>query len=206
MLEEIITLEEALSLEAQGKIIIYNPNTVTSILSATDIWRGNWLELRKNYRKIPLSKLPQFIDFEYRVEHKFMEGIDPVSTNWVYMYAKCAVGKAQLDEGNSRGRFVYILTNEAYPGFCKIGRSVTPSKRIKQINGAGTVSEWVLKYALPVSNDVAMENIVHQCLEHLKRSSHQGSKREFFEIGLEEAIENIERIGKYFLTSEPIYY
>jgi hypothetical protein len=209
MLEEIITLEEALSLELQGKIIIYNPETVKSPIS--DMfencgWYFNWLELRKQFRKVSVQKLPQFVDFEYRIEHKYRQEDEQNAWVWVYMYAKGMVNKARLDEVNSKGKFVYILTNVAYPGICKIGKAVSPTKRIKQINGAGTVSEWVLKYAIPVTDDYKVESMVHKNLEHLRMDSHQGSKREFFLIDFEQAVDEIESVAEHFYVNKPTYY
>lgn len=206
MFQDIISFEEALLLEEKGEIIIYNPNVVTSIYSTVKEWKDNWDKLRKTFRKIPIHKLPSFANFEYLIEYKFIEDGDPVKINWVYMYGQSKEGRVKLEEVNSKGKYVYILTNEAYPGICKIGKAVTPSRRVKQINGAGTVSEWVLRYALPVSDDYKVENLVHQELSYLRRSSFQGSSREFFEIEFEEAIKCIETLGEGFATSKPIYY
>jgi hypothetical protein len=209
MLEETITLEEALSLESQEKIIIYNPETITSPISnmfENCGWYFNWLELRKQFRKVSVQKLPQFVDFEYRIEHKYRQEGEENTWVWVYMYAKSVVNKSRLDEATSKGQFVYILTNVAYPGICKIGKAVAPSKRVKQINGAGTVSEWVLKYAIPVTDDYKVEGMVHKNLEHLRMDSHQGSSREFFIISFEDAIKEIETVAESFYVSKPIFY
>jgi hypothetical protein len=134
------------------------------------------------------------------------ENTEPYTVSWVYMYGKRANAKVKLDEKNSRGQYVYILINVAYPGICKIGKAVTPSKRIKQINGAGTVSEWELKYALPVSDDYKVEKLIHKELEHLRMSSFQGSSREFFEIEFEEAVKVLENLGEVFAIANPILY
>lgn len=206
MIEEIIDIEDALYLEAEGKIIIYNPNTVKSAFSENPKWIRNFIELRKKYRKIPIANLLQFMEFEYKIEYKFEDNVEPFATNWVYMYAKSVVGKVQLDELHSKGRYVYILTNIAYPGYCKIGKAITPSKRVKQINGAGTVSEWDLKYALPVTDDYKVENLIHNKLEFLRRNSHQGSSREFFEISLEDALEVLILMGEDFYNGKLIKY
>lgn len=209
MLEETITLDEAISLESQGKIIIYNPETVMSPISnlfENRGWTYNWKELRKQFRKVSLQKLPQFVDFEYRIEHKFMDGGEDVATNWVYMYAKCVASKSRLDEATSKGKYVYVLTNIAYPGICKIGKAISPSRRVKEINGAGVVSEWELKYAIPVTDDYKVEGMVHKNLEHLRMDSYQGSQREFFQIGFEEAIDEIESVAGLFYVDKPIYY
>jgi len=206
MIEEIINIEDALLLEDEGKIIIYNPNTVKSAFSENHFWIKNFIELRKKYRKIPIANLLQFLEFEYKIEYKFQESTEPFATSWVYMYAKDVAGIVQLDKVNSRGRYVYILTNIAYPGYCKIGKAITPSKRVKQINGAGTVSEWDLKYALPVTDDYKVEGLIHNKLESLRRSSHQGSSREFFEISLENALKVLILMGEDFYNGELIKY
>lgn len=206
MLREIITLDRAKQLEQEGIISLYNPNTVTSVFTNTPRWSENWLNLRQKYRKISLTKLPDFIDFEYIVEEKLVENIEPYTISWVYMYGKNVSNRAKLDEKTSKGQYVYILTNVAYPGVCKIGKAVTPSKRIKQINSAGTVSEWELRYALPVSDDYKVESLIHKELEHLRMSSFQGSSREFFEIEFEDAIKVIEKFGEEFATSKPTIY
>ena len=209
MLEETITLEKAISLEAGGEIIIYNPETVASPISNLFEnlgWNYNWKELRKQFRKISVQKLPQFVDFEYRIEHKYRQDGEENTWVWVYMYAKSVVGKARLNEATSKGKYVYVLTNIAYPGICKIGKAVAPTKRIKQINGAGTVSEWELKYAIPVIDDYEVEGMVHKNLEHLRMNSHQGSSREFFLISFEDAIKEIESVAEHFYVDKPIYY
>ena len=162
MYQEKITFQEALLLEKENKIIIYNPNTVESVYSNVEEWKNNWNTLRKKYRRIDVNKLSNFANFEYLIEHKFMKDETSNEVCWVYMYGQGVEDRMRLEEANSKGKYVYILTNIAYPGICKIGKAVTPSKRVKQINGAGIVSEWVLRYALPVSDDYKVEDLVHQ--------------------------------------------
>lgn len=206
MYQERISFEEALLLEEKGEIIIYNPNNVSSIFSTVEEWKNNWNTLRKKYRKIPTQRLASFANFEYLIEYKFIEDADPITVNWVYMYGQSKATRVKLDEANSKGQYVYILTNIAYPGVCKIGKAVTPSKRVRQINSAGTVSEWELKYALPVSDDYKVENEVHKVLSHLRMSSHQGSSREFFDIEFDNAILVIENVASEFKTGKAIFY
>jgi hypothetical protein len=207
--DNILSLPQALKMENNGDITIYHPGRTTSYLDGLpqfSIWNNNWRKLISKYRKIPLDKFFNFIDFDYLIEYKFEEDTEPFTTNWVYMYAKRAAGIMQLDEANSRGQYVYILTNIAYPGYCKIGKAVTPSKRVKQINGAGTVSEWKLEYALPVVDDYAVESLIHLKLAPLRRDSHQGSSREFFEIDLKDALKILLLVGEDFCNGELIKY
>jgi hypothetical protein len=206
MYREIISLDEAISLEQEGKIIIYNPNITNTSLSTVEEWKNNWDLLRKKYYHIGIQKLSSFINFEYLIEYKFIEGINPITINWVYMYAQDVESKVKLDNFHSRGQYVYILTNIGYPDMVKIGKAVSPQKRIRQINNAGVVIEWELKWALPVSNDYKVEKLIHDQLANLRRSSYQGSDREFFEISLEEAKEKILILAEDFITGEPINY
>jgi hypothetical protein len=207
--DHILPVTQAIEMENTGDIHIYHSGRTLSSLNGLpqfSVWEQNWKDLISKYRKVPLSKLFNFIDFDYRIEYKFEREDEPFIVNWVYMYAKGVAGKAQLDESHSKGRYVYILTNEAYPGYCKIGKAITPSKRIKQINGAGTVSEWKLEYALPVTDDYIVEKLIHNKLEIFRRNSHQGSSREFFEISLEDALEVLILMGEDFYNGELIKY
>jgi hypothetical protein len=206
MYQEIISLEKALLLEQEEKIILYNPNSINSIFSTVKQWKENWDSLRKKYRHVNIQKLSSFVNFEYLIEYKFIEDDKPTTVNWVYMYGQSSEARMKLDEANSKGKYVYILTNVAYPGICKIGKAITPSKRIKQINGAGTISEWELKYAIPVSDDYKVESEVHKILSYLRMNSFQGSNREFFDIEFENAVSVIENIASEFKTGKSIFY
>ena len=208
-MSEVISIHKALILEARSDIEIYTTNRVSSPLNKLPNfkkWKANWDELVLRYHKIPIHKLASFVNFDYSIEYKFQEQDEQGAVSWVYMYGKTRAGREQLDRSFTKGKYVYVLTNVAYPGVCKIGKVVNPQERIKQINNAGVVSEWELKYALPVSDDFLVENLVHQELATLRLSSYQGSSREFFSISLEEAISTIEKIGFEFSTNSPIYY
>jgi hypothetical protein len=209
MVTETLSLNEALDLESKGDIKIYQHHDIASPLDKLPEsvqWKQNWEEVRKKYRKVNLTKLPKFLDFEYQIEYKFREGEDPIVINWVYLYAKDIKELEKIDQAASKGQYVYILTNVAYPNLCKIGKAVSPQKRIKQINGAGVVVEWELKYAIPVVDDYKVEHMIHQNLEAVRMDSFQGSSREFFNISFNEAIKVVEGVAKDFQNGEPTYY
>jgi len=209
MVTEILSLNEALDLESKGDIKIYQHHDIASPLDKLPEsvqWKQNWEEVRKKYRKVNLTKLPKFLDFEYQIEYKFREGEDPIVINWVYLYAKDVKDLEKINQAASKGQYVYILTNIAYPNLCKIGKAVSPQKRIKQINGAGVVVEWELKYAVPVIDDYKVEHMIHQNLEAVRMDSFQGSSREFFNISFDEAIKVVEGVAKDFQNGEPTYY
>jgi hypothetical protein len=205
-----INLTQALEIESHDEIIIYHTGGAQSSLnklSQFPDWRNNFQELAQKYKKIPRGKLLDFLSFDFIIEYKeeLLEQ-DPPQIVWTHMYGKTKQSAYKFHHSTTKGQYVYVLTNKAYPGICKIGKAVSPISRVKQINGAGTVSEWDLRWALPVSDGYALENIVHHHLEGVRMSSFQGSSREFFEISLEEAIQTIEKFGGNFKTSDGIYY
>jgi hypothetical protein len=207
---ETINISQALEMESHGELILYHTDSTQSSLneySQFSSWKSNFQELKTKYKKIPRGKLLDFLSFDFVIEHK-EELLDqePPQSIWTYMYGNRQESALKLHHSTIRGKYVYVLTNEAYPGVCKIGKAVAPISRVKQINGAGTVSEWQLRWALPVSDDYALETIVHKHLDKVRMNSFQGSSREFFEISLEEAIQTIENFGEMFKVNEGIYY
>lgn len=204
-----INISQAQTMETQGELIIYHTGTVKSILneySNFSTWQNNFQELKNQYRKIPRGKLIDFLSFDYIIECEEQSHDEDQKTIWTYMYGKEVKSASKFYHSNNKGQYVYVLTNEAYPGICKIGKAVMPTSRVKQINGAGTVSEWKLRWALPVSDDYAVETAVHKHLKDLRKSSIQGSSREFFEISLEKAVETVTNLGEHFKTNNGWWY
>ena len=205
-----INVSQAREMEFYDDLIIYHTGGTQSSLNQLpqfSSWRNNFQELTQKYRKIPRGKLIDFLSFDFIIEHKEeLLDQDPPQLVWTYMYGKNAESALKFHHSTTKGQYVYVLTNEAYPEVCKIGKAVSPISRVKQINGAGTVSEWQLRWALPVSDGYALESVVHQHLEGVRMSSFQGSSREFFQISLEEAIQTVENFGEMFKTSDGIHY
>jgi hypothetical protein len=204
----IINISQALNMESQKEITIYHTGVIRSSLETIpsfSSWGNNFKELTQKFRKIPRGSLLDFISFDFIIEHKTeLLNQDPPQIIWEYMYGKSKDSVNKLN--NTKGKYVYVLTNVAYPNICKIGKTINPISRVNQINGAGTVSEWEIRWVLPVSDDYKLESLVHNSLKSLRMSSFQGSSREFFEISLEEAIQVIENLGEVFKTSNGIYY
>jgi hypothetical protein len=207
---EPINISQAREMEFYDDLTIYHTGGTQSSLNQLPqfpSWGGNFQELTKKYKKIPRGKLLDFLSFDFVIEHK-EELLDqePPQIIWTYMYGNRSESALKLHHSTTKGKYVYVLTNEAYPGVCKIGKAIAPVSRVKQINGAGTVSEWQLRWTLPVSDDYALESIVHKHLEKVRMNSFQGSSREFFSIELEDAIEVIENLGKEFKTNKAVWY
>lgn len=204
-----ISLFELALLESQGFVTIYcmlNPSTVPNIPAKIPQYYDNFQKLLQKYRNIPTESILDFIGCEYVSEMEVHSTDGSGSITWILLYAKDKLSMEDRDRSLSSGKFVYVLTNDAYPGLCKIGKAVNPEDRMKGINSAGTVSEWKLRYALPVSNDYKVENLVHRHLQEFRRDSVQGHSREFFEVDFETAVKAVEYFGKDFPAGDPIIY
>lgn len=216
MRRKALSLRTALEMEADGVLTLYSilpesdDTTVTYDLPFTK-WRKNYIEASLLYPKISQTSLLDYLNTKYVIEVKSpfrtsnQDGKIP-NMEWVYIYGQMSIDREKLERYNSKGRYVYILTNPEYPNLVKIGKAVNPEHRLKQINGAGVLSEWQLVYALPVEDDYYVESLVHSELQFFRKKSDQGSQREIFEIELDTAIQTIERFGDLYKTGDPIYY
>ena len=204
-----IDIESLKEMEEKGYVEVYYPKTLLSQdVPEGDIlrWSKNYQDLVYKYRKISIEKVLDFIDCEYMSSVLVSVDNETSSMTWIYLYAKDKQALQDYDLSQSKGKYVYVLTNTEYPGICKIGKAVNPVDRIRAINGAGTVSEWDLKFALPVLNDYKVENLVHRHFQDRRKGTLQGSVREFFEVPLDQAIDAVLYYGKDFFNGEPMYY
>ena len=108
---------------------------------------------------------------------------------------RVAPKRDEVSPKNGSGGFVYILTNEAYPGLCKIGfTSTKPSTRIRQINNAGVLVDWDVIYTLRCERPYDLEQSLH-----LRLAKYRYRKdREFFAISVREVIQLVEDTSKDF--------
>ena len=204
-----ISLFELAVLEAQGYITIYcmlDPSTVPNVPGKIPEYYTNFQNLLLKYPRIPCDRILDFIGCEYASDIEVRSRDDSGAITWILLYAKDKLKLQDRERAELSGRYVYVLTNEAYPNLCKVGKAVNPETRINGINSAGTVSEWILRFALPVTNDYKVENLVHRHLQEFRRDSDQGHSREFFEVDFETAVKAVEYFGKDFYAGESIIY
>ena len=204
-----ISLFELAILDAQGFVNIYcmlNPSTVPNIPAKIPQYYDNFQKLLQKYSRIPSESILDFIGCEYVSEIEVRSNDDSGSITWILLYAKDKLKLQDRERAETSGKYVYVLTNDAYPNLCKIGKAVNPESRINGINSAGTVSEWTLRYALPVTDDYKVENLVHRHFQEFRRDSDQGHSREFFEVDFETAVKAVEYFGTDFYVGEPIIY
>lgn len=204
-----LSFEEALELESESLITIYDFSPDTSELEfhpRAKEWYRNYADIRYKFRQHNPADVSSMLNCDYRIEIVLPYESETNTYSWKFLFAKRTDDLKKFEQYHSKGSYVYVLTNEAYPGFVKIGKAVNPLQRVAQINGAGVVSEWKLRYSLPVENDYLLEHSVHEYLADYRRTSDQGSSREFFEVTLDRAIETIELLGSQMKTGDAFYY
>lgn len=200
-----ITYAQALDLYENGFIDLYYPGTLP-VDSPYYKFACNFEAIAYKYRKIPVGNLLGFLNCEYICDNLIEFNQETNSITWIYLYGKDKMKLNQWEENKTKAKYVYILTNPSYPSLVKIGKAVNPTDRINSINGAGTVSEWTLRYAQPVSDDYKVENLVHKHFEHLRRDSDQGHSREFFEVSFEQAVQALDYYSQDYWAGEPTVY
>ncbi|MCZ4273340.1 GIY-YIG nuclease family protein [Maritalea porphyrae] len=83
---------------------------------------------------------------------------------------------------------VYVLTNEAMPGFIKVGTTKKPIlKRMKELYSTGVPVPFECHYAAIVDESKNVERRIHRAFEKLRINKN----REFFEIDPEAAADII---------------
>jgi hypothetical protein len=79
---------------------------------------------------------------------------------------------------------IYVLINEAMPGYVKIGRTNNLEQRIRSLDTTGLPLPFECFYACTVKDSLFVEKQLHDAFaDHRVRSS-----REFFEISPERAV------------------
>jgi hypothetical protein len=96
---------------------------------------------------------------------------------------------------------VYVLTNPAIPGQCKIGFTTrTPETRAKELGDhSGVPDEFAVFGSVEVPYPARFERIMHKVLE----SKRYRSEREFFTLEPEQAMEYVREVAKIFTEVQP---
>lgn len=204
MVREILSIEQATELYSESFLTIYFPST--SLSDLPDIpniqeYTENFVAFAKENKRTSVEHLLSLIAPEYEIEIELPFDPETGTFSWVRLFAAKNPEYKELSEETHRG-WVYLLTNPAYPELVKIGKALTPSKRITQINNAGVVDEWQLKAAMPVTDDYKVEALMHKELAKYRRDSNQGSSREFFEVTMSKALQTLLEVSKPFVAGD----
>lgn len=201
MYRDKLTLDEALYLESIGEITILDPSNTVLPDSKFQTWKSNYSALRSKFRHIQTDRFLTFIRAQYLIEISLSEN------EWAFVYGIQNIDIQSKTKDNIE--YVYVLTNPGYPNLVKIGMTErTVEGRVKMLNASSTVTEWIPKFALPVSkgNAFRVEQQVHKCFSDKRVFSDLGKEREFFEVDPLVAFDKVREIGALFQVGNPIIY
>lgn len=204
MLRERISLEEAIELESKSYLTLYFPSTsLKGLPSIPNIeeYTQNYISFAKENKRSSIESLISLIAPEYEIEVELPFDQETGTFSWVRLFGAKNPSYEEVTEDAHKG-WVYLLSNPAYPELVKIGKANSPSSRIQQINNAGVIEEWFLKAAIPVTDDYKVENLMHKELAQYRRTSTQGSSREFFEVPMSLAMKTLLEVSKPFTAGD----
>ena len=91
---------------------------------------------------------------------------------------------------------VYVLSNPAFDGYVKVGRTTDLSQRLKQLDNTSVPLPFRCEFAIEVDNDVDVERLVHQAFA----DSRTRTSREFFELEPQRIISALKLTGGIDVT------
>ena len=200
-----IHLNQAVDLEEQGEIKIVSTIKDGTFHPKAQEWYDNYLALREKARHVKSEKIFDYFPALYSIEYSLP--IDDESHEWIYLYGIENIEIKSKVKDNIE--YIYILINPGEPGIIKIGMTErTVEGRVRSINATSTVTEWVPKFALPVSkgNALKIEQQMHKIYAHLRIESDQGNEREFFKLDPIIAFDKLREIGSLHQVGNPIVY
>jgi len=151
----------------------------------TDKVAKGFIPLRENYGNTDLE-YAKYFTLSPSVKGEGWEDITYYTDKKYGLYTDKGVGD----------QWVYILSNLTQPGLLKIGYTKKlPEERAKQISSAtGVALPYKVEWAYQCFNGEMVEREVH----HKLKAQRINSSKEFFQISLEEAKDNIILIGNKF--------
>ena len=209
MFKDKITLEQALRLEAKGKITIADPapESLGPVGDTGETWKENFIKLQSKHRHISPDKLMSFLNARYLIEVAEDPNYTTNTFSWRYLHG---IENSKIkDKQKDNVEYVYILVNNGYPDLVKIGMTVTTvQSRVTGLNASSTVDEWVAKFAICVEKGSAykVEQAVHTFFASQRVSSDKGGSREFFTVNPLTAFDKVREIGALFMVGDPIIY
>jgi len=90
--------------------------------------------------------------------------------------------------------YIYILVNSTNPNEIKIGLSVDPVRRVKQLHTSGTAKPMYFQYVWEVPNMKVAEDAAHEIM----KGHRVNRRREFFHLVPEDAALDLETPHLHF--------
>jgi len=203
-----IDYQVALSLQEKGKITLVDVSRSQLPPLQEEhgqLWKDNFERLLIKVPHISPEKVLDFFSARYTTE--VIENTTDDGITWRFLYG--IENKKIQSKSKDNIEYVYILVNAGYPDLVKVGMTITDvPRRVMGINNAGTVHEWVARFAIPVEKGSAMkiETQVHKALASFRVSSDRGSSREFFNMDPLSAFDKVREVGVSFMVGNPIIF
>ena len=117
MLTDNITLKQALELEKQGKIFIFDSGDDIDYHERAEEWQDNFFQLRTKARNVPPQNIAEHFNARYLIELRTQ--INDFTFQWKFLRG---IENTSTDETiQDNIEYVYALTNKGYPDLIKIG-------------------------------------------------------------------------------------
>lgn len=91
---------------------------------------------------------------------------------------------------------VYVLSNPAFDGYVKVGRTVDLEQRLRQLDNTSVPLPFRCEFAIEVDDEVHAERLVHMAFADVRVRSN----REFFEIDAQRVIAALKLTGGRDIT------
>ncbi|CCV63611.1 Dam-replacing protein (DRP), restriction endonuclease [Alteracholeplasma palmae J233] len=147
---------------------------------------NNYIEekIRQTLQKLRDKKIVKFID----------KGICQL----IPEYKKETV---EAKEKKNTRDFVYLMSNESIPGWIKIGRTNSITKRVRQLN-TGAPLPFIVEKTIETHSaydSLTLEKTIHAMIDTINpnvRKNTAASKREFFMLTIDQAIKIFDLVVK----------
>ena len=154
----------------------------------------------KNLKQITVEESEKYISADEDFKNNFIAyfTLTPDDDGWdkvTYFTKRSKKPIPTIGEGKE---IVYIMSNPTYPGLLKIGYTGKEieirRKDLSKATGVPTPFKIEFVYKL-YSRGEELEHEIHSYLKEYRTSN----QREFFDIGLKQAIEAVKNIGKNYI-------
>lgn len=152
-----------------------------------------------NLKKITLEEAQNYQPFDRRASNvePMYYTIEITKDGWEEVRYYTEHNRVDPDNGEIGSEFVYIMANKHMPKIYKIGFTTSsPQERAEQLykNVSGVPCRFEVKHYTKCFNGLKIEKAVHR---HFKRFR-INTKREWFEVDLEEAIQVIKQMKEQY--------
>jgi hypothetical protein len=161
----------------------------------------------KPLKKLSLEEATEYISVNEDFNNNFIcfytvepsnDPIYPANEGWDTITYYTARSK-HVTPGVGIGKeIIYIMSNPSFPGLLKIGYTGKPVEdRRKELSKAtGVPTPFKTEYIFRIhGRGEELEREVHRFLEHKRNTS----RREFFDVTLDEAVKAVNKIGKNYI-------